>query len=108
MIIVALIPNGEAFISQILGAVCPNNVEDNQLKYVQSQINRLDKKVEDLSAAILKSHYDILLKEIQLFENCVNILDSSDVYYSTGDVYENRRWHARHINQKFKEAYKRL
>ncbi|MEH7243756.1 hypothetical protein V7131_21870, partial [Bacillus sp. JJ269] len=83
MIIVALIPNGEAFISQILGAVCPNNVEDNQLKYVQSQINRLDKKVEDLSAAILKSHYDILLKEIQLFENCVNILDSSDVYYST-------------------------
>ncbi|HHK5542564.1 MULTISPECIES: hypothetical protein [Bacillus cereus group] len=46
MIILALIPNGEAFISQILGAVCPNNVEDNQLKYVQSQINRLDKKLK--------------------------------------------------------------
>ncbi|HDR7002367.1 insecticidal delta-endotoxin Cry8Ea1 family protein [Bacillus cereus] len=100
---VALIPYGGAFISQILGAVCPNNVEDNQLKYVQDQINRLDKKIEDLSAAILKSHYDSLLKELQSFERSVNSSDTSDVYYSTGDVYENRRWHARHINQKFKE-----
>ncbi|MGH0803533.1 insecticidal delta-endotoxin Cry8Ea1 family protein [Bacillus cereus] len=100
---VALIPYGGAFISQILGAVCPNNVEDNQMKYVQDQINRLDKKIEDLSAAILKSHYDALLKELQSFERSVNSLDTSDVYYSTGDVYENRRWHARHINQKFKE-----
>lgn len=100
---VALIPYGGAFISQILGAVCPNNVENNQLKYVQDQINRLDKKIEDLSAAILKSHYDTLLKELQTFERSVNSSDTSDVYYSTGDVYENRRWHARHINQKFKE-----
>lgn len=100
---VALIPYGGAFISQILGAVCPNNVENNQMKYVQDQINRLDKKIEGLSASILKSHYDTLLKELQSFERSVNSLDTPDVYYSTGDVYENRRWHARHINQKFKE-----
>ncbi|PFO23182.1 hypothetical protein COJ79_03325 [Bacillus thuringiensis] len=99
----ALIPYGGAFISQILGAVCPNNVEDNQMKYVQDQINHLDKKIEDLSAATLKSHYETLLKELESFERSVNSLDTTDVYYSTGNVYENRRWHARHINQKFKE-----
>lgn len=77
-------------------------MEDNQLKYMQDQINRLDKKIESLSASILiKSHYDALLKEIQSFERSVNSLD-----YSTGNVYENRRWHARHINQKFKELIK--
>lgn len=50
------------------------------MKYVQEQINRLDKKIEGLSASILKSHYDTLLNEFQTFERSINSL------YSTRDT----------------------
>ncbi|MDA2654388.1 insecticidal delta-endotoxin Cry8Ea1 family protein [Bacillus cereus] len=100
-----LIPYGGAFVSQILGVLWVTK-ETNPLKVLEDQIKDLEGKVKALNSSHLKAKYDVLMKELQRFEDGMNHQPGTPSFYDAGSIEQTNRMSAQLINSKFKDLIK--